>query len=137
MAHTSCMLDKQGCTHAHSIAHAPGHPHTYVRTQARTHTRTNMYIYTYYYTYMAIKIRECVSMLRYTYIACLVSYSTAVKNLRDQTELMDYEAIIITHSECVCVLALFIQHAKCIFSAQLYVVIRGLSACTIFFHTVS
>ena len=29
MAHTRCMLDKQGYTHAHAHAQARGHPHTY------------------------------------------------------------------------------------------------------------
>jgi len=41
-----------------------------------------------------------------------------------------------TYAECVC-LSLIIQHAKPIFSALFYIVISGLSGCTIFFHIIS
>jgi hypothetical protein len=54
MAHTSCMLDKQGYTH--------------VRTLASAHTQ----IYNIYYFSTATMIRERASIVRYTYIVCLV-----------------------------------------------------------------
>ena len=58
MAHTSCMLDKQGYMHARScdLAHA--------RTRAQTHIQIcNIYCFS-----MAKIIRERASMLSYTYI---------------------------------------------------------------------
>ena len=66
MAHTRCMLDK------------PGYPYarTCTRTSARapTHagTRAHIHICNTYWFFTAIMIRERASVLRYTYVACLV-----------------------------------------------------------------
>ena len=68
MAHTSCMLDKKGYTHAHAHVHAVGHKHQRPRARAHTHTQIcNMYCFS-----TAKMTRERTSVLRYTYIACLV-----------------------------------------------------------------
>ena len=63
MAHTFCMLDKQGYMHAGAHAHAPGNMHelAHARTQI-----CNTYCFS-----TATMIRERASMLRYTYIVRL------------------------------------------------------------------
>ena len=63
MAHTRCMLDKQGQTH----------PRT------RTHTDKFVICNTCYFS-TATMIRERASSLRYTYIVCLAIASTRVSN---------------------------------------------------------
>jgi hypothetical protein len=67
MAHTRCMLDKQGYTHAaHAHAYASGHSHVrmYVCTQARTHRQIcNTYCFS-----TTVTIRERAAVLLYTYM---------------------------------------------------------------------
>jgi hypothetical protein len=62
MAHTLCLLDQEGYTHAH----APGLSHTHARARA--------YKYNTYCFSTATVIRERASVFRYAYIACLVVY---------------------------------------------------------------
>jgi hypothetical protein len=66
MAHTRCMLDKQDYTHAHAHTNAPGHSHTHARAYT---DKCNTYCFS-----TATVIREHGTLLRYTYIACLVTY---------------------------------------------------------------
>jgi hypothetical protein len=62
MAHTRCMMDKQGYTRMHTLTH----PRTHAR--ARTHRPIcNTYCFS-----TATVIREHVSLLRYTYIASFI-----------------------------------------------------------------
>jgi hypothetical protein len=61
IAHTCCMLDQQGYRHAH--AHEPGHTHARLITHKQICNTAFP---------RQQSLRECVSMLRYTYIACLV-----------------------------------------------------------------
>ena len=57
-------ISKTKRKHAHANAHSRGHKHA----RARTHTHTrNIYCFS-----TATVIREPASILRYTYIACLV-----------------------------------------------------------------
>jgi hypothetical protein len=71
IAHTRCMLNKQGYMHAHTRVRA------HARKRARIHTHTHEYVI---FTFSTAKmIREIVSMLRYTYIffvftQCCYSY---------------------------------------------------------------
>jgi hypothetical protein len=67
MAYTFWMLDKQGYTHAQS--HTTGHPHAHVGTHTHRQIR-NTYCFS-----TATIIRERGSVLRYTYIFCLVFLS--------------------------------------------------------------
>ena len=60
MAHTRCMLDKQDCTQARACTL----PHTHTHTQK----------YNTYCFFTATIIRASGSVLRYTYIACLVLF---------------------------------------------------------------
>jgi hypothetical protein len=62
MAHTRCMLDKQGYTHAH--ADAFGHPHVRTQARARAHKQICNYCFS-----TAVMIRERAWMLRYMYNA--------------------------------------------------------------------
>jgi hypothetical protein len=67
MAHTRwCWISKATCTHAHAQFHAPG--------QGRAHTQ----ICNIYWFYTGTTNRERTLMLRYTYIACLVTFSTTL-----------------------------------------------------------
>jgi hypothetical protein len=63
MAHTRCMLDKQGYTH--SNAHAPGH--------TRAHIHTDKYVIIIVFPLQQL-LRERASMLRFTCIACLAYF---------------------------------------------------------------
>ena len=56
--HVTCCISKVTCTHAHAHAHASGYTHTQI---------CNIYCFS-----TATMIFEGSSMLRYTYIACLV-----------------------------------------------------------------
>jgi hypothetical protein len=56
----ACWISKATCTYAHAHAHAHPCPN------ARTHTQSKKCFST------ATMIRECASLLRYTYIACIV-----------------------------------------------------------------
>jgi hypothetical protein len=68
MVHTSYMLDKQGYTDARTRMHTPTGPVT--RTHARAHTQAHKRnIYCFSATTMTL---ERASMLRYTYITCIV-----------------------------------------------------------------
>jgi hypothetical protein len=63
--------------------------------------------------------------------------SVQVKHfIRDQTELISYEAISIKYHKTACIFASVIRHAIRIFSAPDCTVICGLFACTIFFHII-
>jgi hypothetical protein len=67
----ACRISKATCTYAHAHAYAPGHSHA--RMHARAHTQIcNTYCFS-----TATMIRERVSMLRFTYIACLVTTDEA------------------------------------------------------------
>ena len=59
-----CLPHGTTCTHEHAYVHAPG--------QTQAHTRTHTQIYNVYCFSTAITIRERASILRYTYIVCLV-----------------------------------------------------------------
>ena len=74
MAHTSCMLDKQGYMHARACTRprAGERKRTLTHTRARAHTHTHTQICNIYCFFTATMLRERASMLRYTYIACLV-----------------------------------------------------------------
>ena len=72
MAHTRCMLDKQGYTYAR-VCTRPG-----VRAPTHTQARTHRQIRNIYWFSAATMISERASMLGYTYIACLVVLCYAV-----------------------------------------------------------
>ena len=61
MAHTRCMLDKQGYMHIRVRTHRPG---------------SNTYCFS-----TSTMIRECALMLRHTYIACLVYFYIALTTI--------------------------------------------------------
>ena len=67
MAHTRCMLDKQGYTRTRPHAGAP--------TRMQAGGRTHKQICNTYCISTATTIRERASVLLYTYIACLFSES--------------------------------------------------------------
>ena len=66
----ACWISKSICTYAHSHAYAPGYPHA----RTRKYAHTGQYI-----ILIAIPqqqwLRERASVLRYTYIACLVIFA--------------------------------------------------------------
>ena len=51
--------------------------------------------------------------------------------------LINFEEININYFECVCVFAVVIRHVNRIFSVPRYIVMCGLSVCTIFVHIIS
>jgi hypothetical protein len=68
----TCWINKPTCTyaHAHAHVHAPGYPHARTHAQACTHRpicNTAFPLQQWF--------RERASLLRYTYIACLVTFS--------------------------------------------------------------
>ena len=67
----ACCISKATWTHAHAHAHTPEHLHVRTYTSARTHRQ----IYNTYCFYTANMISESASMLRCTYISCLVRRS--------------------------------------------------------------
>jgi hypothetical protein len=71
-----CWISKATRSQAHAHRHAPGHPRAVARARARTHTHTHKHTHTQicntYCFSMARIIRQFASMLRYTYIACLI-----------------------------------------------------------------
>ena len=67
---TICWISKATRTHAH--AHAPGQP---PHARARTHINTEKYLILTAFAWQEL-FRECASMLRYMYLACLVSTLT-------------------------------------------------------------
>jgi hypothetical protein len=69
MAHTSCMLDKQGCIHARASTRPPTRAHA--QTRAHTHTHTQICSVCRFST--AKMIRERGSMLRYMCISFLLT----------------------------------------------------------------
>ena len=69
MAHTLFMLDKQGYTHAHTS----GHPHACARTRKDKCVILIAFPQQQWFV-------ELASVLRYTYIACLVLASTSVSS---------------------------------------------------------
>ena len=80
IAYTLCMLDKQDYTHAGACmhTHAPEQPHKHLRTHARTHKYKTTYCF-----FTVTMIRQRASMLRYTYIACLVVFYMDVSTNSD------------------------------------------------------
>ena len=66
------MLDKQGYTHAH--AHAPRAPRARGHACTLTNTKRSD---TYFFS--RLLLRESASVLRYTYIACLVQDSSLLQ----------------------------------------------------------
>jgi hypothetical protein len=62
----ACWISKATCTHAHARAHASEHTHAFARAYAHTQL-CNIYSFS-----TTTIIRERASLLRYTYIACLV-----------------------------------------------------------------
>ena len=67
----ACWISKVTWTYAHDNAHAPGyHMHAHTGTHACTHRP----ISNTYFSSTATMIHEPVSVLRYTYIACLVRF---------------------------------------------------------------
>ena len=63
------MTDKQGCTHARAYTRPRVRGST--RMRARAHTHTDKYVTLNSFSTATI-IRECVSVLRYAFTACLV-----------------------------------------------------------------
>ena len=78
MAHTRCMLDKQG--YLHSRACTRPRPRAWTPTRARTCRQ----IYNTYCFSTTTMIRERTSLLRYTYIACLIRYQMWRTRSRDR-----------------------------------------------------
>jgi hypothetical protein len=62
----ACWISRTTRTHAHEHAHTYGHPHTHVCTHSYTHRQIKYCFST------ARMIRESPSVLRHTYIVCLV-----------------------------------------------------------------
>ena len=71
----ACWISK--ATHAHADTHASGQPHA--RTRARARTYTHRKICNTYCFSTATTFCERASMLRYTYIVCLVHVSFLYK----------------------------------------------------------
>ena len=71
----ACWISKATSAHAYAHVHVPWHPHTHARaythTHAHTHTQRQTCNSDCFST--ATTIRERASVLRYTYIACVVS----------------------------------------------------------------
>ena len=77
MAHTRCMLEKQG------------YMHTPTRLGAHTHARKHRPKYNTYCFSLQQWFCERASMLRYTYIACLVVHITSETRQENIKELTD------------------------------------------------
>ena len=71
MAHTRCMLDKIISMYAHAHAHAPGYPHA----RTRKHAHTDQYVIFTAFPQQQL-FRKWASVLRYTYIAFIVTIIT-------------------------------------------------------------
>jgi hypothetical protein len=76
IARTSCMLDKQGYTHARASTRPRSRAST--NTRARTHTHTHTQICNTVFPRQQW-LRESASILRYTHIACLVTFYIRVR----------------------------------------------------------
>jgi hypothetical protein len=63
-----CWISNAKRAHAQAHAYAPGHPHVYTRAYTHRHVSNTYCLST------ARMIRERASVLRYTYIVCLVHY---------------------------------------------------------------
>jgi hypothetical protein len=76
---TICWISKATCAQAHDRAQArvPTHTNTHTSTHATTYERAQTHTHTQKYVVLVAFLRqqwfrECTSILRYTYIACLV-----------------------------------------------------------------
>ena len=70
--HFACWICKATRAYAEGVCHAPGH--TRKHTHARTHVHTHKEKYVTLTAFLLQQwLRERASVLRYTYIACLVS----------------------------------------------------------------
>jgi hypothetical protein len=67
----SCWISKAICTYEQAHAHAPGYP---MHARTRKHAHTDQYIIIIAFPQQQW-FRERTSMLRYTYIVCIVSFA--------------------------------------------------------------
>ena len=71
----ACSISKAICTYGRAHAHDPRYPHAHTHARTRKHAHTDQYVILIAFPQQQF-IRERASMLRYTYIACLVSNSS-------------------------------------------------------------
>ena len=88
MAHMRCMLDKQGYMHARACtllrAQTPTHTHTHT-THARTRAHRTKYLILIAFPWQQW-FRGRASVLRYTYIACIVDTREKVRRNDNSTD---------------------------------------------------
>ena len=77
----ACWISKATWTHEHAHSHAPGHTHAYAYTQI-----CNIYCFS-----IETMFHERVSMLRYTYTACLVCTSHVCNCSFSKTPIFTYK----------------------------------------------
>jgi hypothetical protein len=106
----ACRISKAICTYAHAHAHPPGYPHSCTHAQTCTHRAM---CNTYCFSTATMVFRERSTLLRCTYIACLVVSRNFHSYLCSQCNF---------YSVCLNVILSFMHKStKCTFMQLLYV----------------